>query len=804
MKNNLGSKLLNLFLIVILVLSSFLPLTKVQAADDITLNVSSSQSVYAPGDLVELNLEVTRNGEPETNSKPSVTVTGPNYFSINENWDQSQANPDGSFTMTFRLPEENSTGVYTVELHDTVSDEDVITTFKVEESEEPSLITNVSINFDKEMYFPGDSVIVSGKAKENGEYKSNAPVAITLDGEGYQQHGQEETNSQGEYSADFTLPKDLTGVVDVTVGALEKKFFDSFKVNKEEVNLPEPIVKLTETEEGIQVDWNDSNEISTYDVQVSTEDGDFETVASGLEKSEYVYQDVEAGETYYVRVKAYDEAGHTSLSATESIELEEEEEVNLPEPEVTLTETEEGIEVDWNDSDEISTYDVQVSTDNEAFEAVASGLEESMYVYQDVEAGETYYIRVKAYDEDGNTSLSSTESIELEEEEEVDENEENEDENGTGFTPPSNGKGNKGNNNGSSNPSKSKKEKASKKVDFSTEEVVELTLTEEEKENAKKQGLKVESEELELDIPAEVFREVDVAELTLEKSESLADIEEFNNGEQLPVWAETVKNVIHVEVGNKEQTFAAPVKMTFKGDGTSRTKKVAKFKQDKNNLYAITRPTKREDGKYVTLTPRFSAYGLIGSPNKVTGNVSSEGETKEVTLEGKGKIYYTTDSLLVEHIYSEDNDLTAYSINRDDIDFDKWNEYDQAFTVDENETVFAVTVKHNVIGLVSKITSPNVKVWDAKTDVKEDKEFTIGFDTALAKRTVNSKYVYITNEDGERIDTIVTLSDDEQSVTVKPVNNYRINETYTLHISQNIESEFGKFLKESVEMNFSR
>ncbi len=805
MRNITGKRLLNLFLTVLLIVSSFLPVAQASANEsDAILNVSTSSPTYTIGDLLKIKVKVTHeDGSLFPYSKPSIQVLNKEGDSVHQyQWRQDDLKEDGTFREQVKLTNDDYIvgEIYQVVLKAAGKTE--TTSFEVVEKD------TFSLTIKEERYSQGDMVEFSGVVLEDGLPVVEADIPLSLlnpEGDSID-NDQISTNEKGVFQGDFRLPNDLnpgTYSVEGKAVKLGKYSSDTFEVIKSEEKIP--VISLLTPSNG---DIYNSN---TVKYRGEAEAGSSILIRIMSEGDIVQYENVRAldpgafsgelklSEGNYTLTAKYQ--NYPEVSGTVSFSVD----VTPPaKPNVSLDLNGDDVKVSWNEDSDVSSYDVLVSTDKDDFATVASSINNNSIIYEDVEPNTEYSFKVKAYDKVGNSSVSDIASITVPNEE--DENEEEEEQPGNDNNPPVTPV-NPGNSGGNDNNAPSNNKKVKKKVSLSeSNKKIQVKLTEDEREDAKKNGLILDSEELEIDIPAEAFQNEEINEVSVEKKATLSDVEEFQGVEDQPIWASTVENVISLTGSNEESSFTVPVKLTFKGQRSSSYKKVAKFKKTEEGLFAITRPTKWGNGQYESLTPRFSVYGLISAPKKVSGVVNDVKDGKSVSLDvnGKADIYYTTDSSLVEHIYSQEEELTSYSIRRDNINFNEWNKYKETFTVGNDETVFALAVNKNVIGLVSKVTSPEVKDWDVMSDVDKDKEFTIGFDTKLNKSTVNSNYIYITDEEGERFDASVSLSEDGQSVTLSPEKVYSLNESYTLHISQDVESEYGKFLKEEVEMKFSR
>ena len=90
-----------------------------------------------------------------------------------------------------------------------------------------------------------------------------------------------------------------------------------------------------------------------------------------------------------------------------------------------------------------------------------------------------------------------------------------------------------------------------------------------------------------------------------------------------------------------------------------------------------------------------------------------------------------------------------------------------------------------------------------KKDVVVSKPWTVSFNKPLSSSTVNNTNIKVVGEDNKYIDITVSLANDNKNVIVKPVKNYEYSKTYTLIVTQKVESTDGKALPKEVRMNFS-
>ena len=77
------------------------------------------------------------------------------------------------------------------------------------------------------------------------------------------------------------------------------------------------------------------------------------------------------------------------------------------------------------------------------------------------------------------------------------------------------------------------------------------------------------------------------------------------------------------------------------------------------------------------------------------------------------------------------------------------------------------------------------------TNVVKEKEWTIKFNRSIENIILNSNTVYIIDSFGNKVEVSLTVSDDNKCVKVKPIEDYKFDQTYYLFISSNIYGEEG-------------
>jgi len=94
--------------------------------------------------------------------------------------------------------------------------------------------------------------------------------------------------------------------------------------------------------------------------------------------------------------------------------------------------------------------------------------------------------------------------------------------------------------------------------------------------------------------------------------------------------------------------------------------------------------------------------------------------------------------------------------------------------------------------------------------VKQDLKFKTGkfvwrvkFTAPLNPATVNNNNLYVTDSNGNLLNTIIRYDAENKIIEVEPAGVYTPLETYTLNITKRVESQGGQKLKEEVQVRFN-
>lgn len=93
--------------------------------------------------------------------------------------------------------------------------------------------------------------------------------------------------------------------------------------------------------------------------------------------------------------------------------------------------------------------------------------------------------------------------------------------------------------------------------------------------------------------------------------------------------------------------------------------------------------------------------------------------------------------------------------------------------------------------------------------VKQDLKYKTGnfiwrvkFNTPLNPSSVNNQNLYVTNASGAPLKTNIRYDSVNNYIEVEPLEAYSTNESYTLHITNNVSSKKGKRLQNEITIQF--
>lgn len=184
--------------------------------------------------------------------------------------------------------------------------------------------------------------------------------------------------------------------------------------------LVSPAAGATNVSRSPLLDWDVAANAASYEVQVSTsqEFETLETEESGLFETEYSVSGLEFGTIYYWRVKAVNETGESGWSQTRLFTTLDEP-LSAPSspglllPEANSTDVSRSPELSWSEPANAETYRVQISVTSGFGSPVLdlNNVSESVVVAENLNYGTTYFWRVLAENDAGQSSWSGTRSF---------------------------------------------------------------------------------------------------------------------------------------------------------------------------------------------------------------------------------------------------------------------------------------------------------------------------------------------------------------------------------------------------------
>lgn len=97
----------------------------------------------------------------------------------------------------------------------------------------------------------------------------------------------------------------------------------------------------------------------------------------------------------------------------------------------------------------------------------------------------------------------------------------------------------------------------------------------------------------------------------------------------------------------------------------------------------------------------------------------------------------------------------------------------------------------------------DIKYIDAKSNVAQNKNWTVKFNKELNASTVTKGNIEVLNSSGQTVPVTLSLNSDNMSINVSPDSNYEQGQTYTLCVEKSVCSESNCELPKEVRMNFT-
>ncbi|WP_318618210.1 glucosaminidase domain-containing protein [Sporosarcina sp. YIM B06819] len=99
---------------------------------------------------------------------------------------------------------------------------------------------------------------------------------------------------------------------------------------------------------------------------------------------------------------------------------------------------------------------------------------------------------------------------------------------------------------------------------------------------------------------------------------------------------------------------------------------------------------------------------------------------------------------------------------------------------------------------------PTTKLLDESVDVRSDKTWTITFNKAIARATINSHSVYVLDASGRKVNGKLTVSADGKEVFIMPpLEGYKQSATYNLYVTQLVKDDDGRALNYQIQKRFT-
>ena len=164
-------------------------------------------------------------------------------------------------------------------------------------------------------------------------------------------------------------------------------------------SITQPVYTLSNTEEGIQIDWGKVTGATKYRVYYrSGTTGDWTRLTETTGTS-YTYKGAKAGSTYYYTVRAFlDDDTYSAYRQDLAMK-------RLTQPEFTVSNTATGVQIDWSSVTGANKYRVYYRTEDMSGWTRLTETTDTSYIDTTAKSGVTYYYTVKAFSD--NTYWSS-------------------------------------------------------------------------------------------------------------------------------------------------------------------------------------------------------------------------------------------------------------------------------------------------------------------------------------------------------------------------------------------------------------
>lgn len=105
---------------------------------------------------------------------------------------------------------------------------------------------------------------------------------------------------------------------------------------------------------------------------------------------------------------------------------------------------------------------------------------------------------------------------------------------------------------------------------------------------------------------------------------------------------------------------------------------------------------------------------------------------------------------------------------------------------------------------VNQLDRSNIRYIDAKSNVAQDKKWTVKFNRELDASTATSENIQVLDSDGQTVAITISVNDDNMSVDIlPPTSKYSAEKTYTICIKKSLLSKDKCELSKEIRMSFT-
>lgn len=312
---------------------------------------------------------------------------------------------------------------------------------------------------------------------------------------------------------------------------------------------------------------------------------------------------------------------------------------------------------------------------------------------------------------------------------------------------------------------------------------------------AEEKGINFIADDLSIHITLANIKESKIPSLKIKKVKNDSFVSDHD-----PNWSSYLTNLIEINWGESSDSFIQPLEVVLPNPDNQA---FARLVRENGELYAIIQPSERKGKNLIGLATKPGVYALVDGLSEPKIDKQTEDRKNFYTIDSpisNTEVYYTIDDRQITFERSARNDsLSSYLFSGQ---LSNWKKYESTISGIQNDKLYAIVIKDQVISPVAAIEPSNVKERVGGT-VSRNKVWSIRFNAKVDKRALFSNVIYITDENGVRVPTLLALSDDEKTIKITPAKAYEANKLYTLWIEKQIkESTFGKFLKQPIKMTF--